>query len=83
MVDCHKHLGLIFYTKCTWNEQIEEINTKAWKCIHSLQSLKYQLDRRALQTMHFSFVRPILEYADVIWDNCFDSDKNSFRKNPN
>ena len=79
-VDCHKHLGLICNTKCTWNEHIDEITTKAWKRIHLLQSLKYQLDRRALQTMYFSFVRPILEYADVIWDNCFDYEKAALEK---
>ena len=79
-VDCHKHLGLIFNTKCTWNEHIDEITTKAWKRIHLLQSLNYQLDRRALQTMYFSFVRPILEYADVIKDNCFDYEKAALEK---
>jgi hypothetical protein len=28
------------------------------------------VDRKSLEHMYFSYVRPILEYADVIWDNC-------------
>ena len=79
-VDSHKHLGVIFNNKCTWNEHIEEITSKAWKRIHLLQLLKYQLDRRSLQIMYFSYVRPILEYADIIWDNCYDYEKESLEK---
>jgi hypothetical protein len=32
--------------------------------------LKFKVDRKLLEHMHFSYFRPILEYADVIWDNC-------------
>ena len=69
-VEFHKHLGLIFNQDCTWHEHITEITSKAWKRINILQALKFQLDRKSLQIMYFSFVRPILEYADIIWDNC-------------
>ena len=33
-------------------------------------TLKRRLDRKSLQTIYFSFIRPIIEYADVVWDNC-------------
>ena len=39
-----------------------------------------QLDRKSLQTIHFSFIRPLLEYADVIWDNCFQYEANELEK---
>ena len=45
---------------------IQKATTKI--CI--LRSLKFNLDRRTLQTLYFSFIRPIVEYADIIWDNC-------------
>jgi hypothetical protein len=32
--------------------------------------LKFKVDRKSLEHMYFSYVRPILEYADVVWDNC-------------
>jgi hypothetical protein len=31
---------------------------------------RMELRRKSLEHMYFSYVRPILEYADVIWDNC-------------
>ena len=35
-----------------------------------LRSLKFTLDRKSLQQIYFTFIRPVLEYADVVWDNC-------------
>jgi hypothetical protein len=32
--------------------------------------MKFKVDRKSLEHMYFSYVRPILEYADVVWDNC-------------
>ena len=32
--------------------------------------LKFLLDRRSLEIKYVSFIRPLLEYADVVWDNC-------------
>ena len=37
-----------------------------------MRKLKFLLDRKSLQTIYFSFIRPLLEYADVVWDNCTD-----------
>ena len=28
--------------------------------------------------MYFSFVRPILEYANIIWDNCYNYEKELY-----
>ena len=35
-----------------------------------LKKLKYEVDRKSLETIYFTFVRPKLEYACHIWDNC-------------
>lgn len=45
-----------------------------------MRKLKFQLDRRSLQTIYFSFIRPLLEYADVIWDNCTQYEVNDLEK---
>ena len=79
-VDSHKHLGVIFSNDCTWHEHINEITSKAWKKINILQSLKFLLDRKSLEIMYFSFVRPLLEYADIIWDKCYNFEKESIKK---
>ena len=45
--------------------------------IDVLKKLKYDLDRKTIETIYFSFIRPKLEYGSHIWDNCskFDSDR--------
>ena len=30
--------------------------------------------------MYFSFVRPILGYADIIWDDCYNYEKEAIEK---
>ena len=35
-----------------------------------MHRLKFILDRKSLETIYLSFIRPVLEYGDVIWDNC-------------
>jgi len=35
-----------------------------------LRSLKYHLNRPCLEKMYMSFIPTLLEYGDIIWDNC-------------
>ena len=79
-VETHKHLGLIFNEQCSWHHHIIEVTGKAWKRINILRTLKFQLDRLSLQIMYFSYIRPILEYGDIIWDNCFNYEKEEIEK---
>jgi hypothetical protein len=30
--------------------------------------LKFRLDRSSLENLYLSFIRPLLEYGDVVWD---------------
>ena len=75
-VNSHKHLGIIFLNDCTWHEHLELVKSKAWKRINIMRKLKFQLDRKSLQTIYFSFIRPLLEYADVVWNNCTQYESN-------
>ena len=65
----HKHLGIVLSDDLTWTNYIESISSKAWKRIGLLRRYKYLLDRASLQKMYTSFIRPLLEYGDIIWDN--------------
>ena len=40
----------------------------------------YQLDRKSLEQIYLSFVQPLLEYGDVIWDNCTLYEKDELNK---
>ena len=59
----HKHLGIVLTNDSSWDNHIDQITAKAWKRIHIMRRLKLRLDRQALQIMHFSFIRPILELS--------------------
>ena len=79
-VDSHKHLGVVFSKDCTWHDHLELTKSKAWSRINVMRKLKFQLDRKSLQTIYFSFIRPILEYADVVWNNCTQYESNELEK---
>ena len=79
-VESHKHLGVIFSNNCTWRENLELIKSKAWKWINVMRKLNIELDRKYFQTIYFSFIRPLLEYADVVWNNCAQNESNELEK---
>ena len=68
-VQTHKHLGIHLSSDCSWDFHIINIVQKAWKRINVMRLLKNRLDRKFLQVIFFSFVRPILEYDDVVCNN--------------
>ena len=65
----HTHLGLTFTSDARWDEHIRKIYEKAAFKLNVLRMLKYDLDRKSLLRFYISYIRPTLEYADVVWDN--------------
>ena len=45
-----------------------------------MRKLKIQLDRRSLEIIYTTFIRPILEYGNEIWDNCTQYEKDEIDK---
>ena len=78
--DFHKHLGLFLSGDGSWHLHINYITEKAWARINVMRKLKLQLNKNALEKIYFAFVRPILEYADVIWNNCSSQEKQELDK---
>ena len=68
-VETHKHLGIFISNDCTWHTHIKHITEKAWKRVNIMKKLKFLLDRKALETIYLSFIRPLLEYGNVVWSN--------------
>ena len=52
------------------DEHLEYVEAKSWKRLNVMRKLKFKLDRKLLQIIYLSFVRPLLEYASVVWNNC-------------
>lgn len=66
----HKHLGIILQNNCKWGDYISHTAARAKLLLNCLKSYKYLLSRKALHTMYTSFILPIFDYCDIIWDNC-------------
>ena len=79
-VDTHKHLGIYFSSDGTWHHHIRYITEKAWTRIDVMRKLKFKLDRKSLETIYLTFIRPILEYGDVLWDKRSQYEKNELEK---
>ena len=64
-----KHLGLLLDNKLVFDQHIREKILKANKSINLITRLRKYLPRKSLLNIYKSFVRPILDYGDIIYDN--------------
>ena len=62
------------------NKLIDFIMKKAWSRMNLLRMLKFTIDRNLLETIYFAHIRSLLEYADIIWDNCSQQECNENEK---
>ena len=67
-----KHLRLILDSKLDFNEHIDNKINKCNKIIGVMKRLSLILSRKSLLTIYKFFIRPNLEYADIIYDKPFN-----------
>ena len=67
-----QHLGLFLDQKLSFDEHIQCILIKAHKIIGMIRKLQPIIPRAALLTISKSFIRPHLDYGDVIYDRAFN-----------
>ena len=79
-VKSHKHLGVTLSSTCSWHDHIQSVKQKAWQRINMMRSFKYILDRKSLEVLYTTFIRPMLEYADVVWDNLTLADEEDLER---
>ena len=72
----HKHLGVTLRSDLRWTDHILDISNKSTKLINIMKSLKFTLDRKTLETIYTSFIRPILEYGSQVWSGCTAQDED-------
>ena len=66
--------------RCDWHYHIDFIKEKAWSRMNLLRMLKFTIDLKSLETIYFTYIRSLLEYADIIWDNCSQQECNEIEK---
>ena len=74
-VNSQTHIGVILDVKLTFEEHLKNVINKTNKTIGLLRKLSNLLPRQALVTIYKSFIRPHLDYGDVLYDQAFN---NSF-----
>ena len=79
-VTSHKHLGIFLSDDGSWDFHLGKSIEKAWQRIGVMRLLKTSLDRLSFQIIYFSFIRFILEYGDLIWDNLSQELKSQLDK---
>ena len=68
-VQTQKHLGLKLDKKLSFKEQFKDKFAKVNRGIEILKKLSGFLPRHSLITLDKSFIRPHLDYDDIIYDN--------------
>ena len=82
-VNTHKHLDVYLSQRLDWQNHVEYITDKVSTRLNLIRSLKFTLDRNSLQKIYFTFMRTVLEYADVVWDNCTQQQSDDLEKKNN
>ena len=73
----HKHLGLLLDKRLSFNEHIQSKMNRCYKMIGIIKRLFVNVSRYVLLTIYKSFIRPHLDYGDII---CDKPHNESFKK---
>ena len=79
-VSHHKHLGLTLSNDGKWHEHISNIISSSSKVLGMMRKIKFTVNRKALNQIYISFLRPILEYGSSVWDSCTNYEKDNLDK---
>ena len=68
----HKHLGMIFYSKLSFEEHLKSVLKKISGTVSLLQKFQGILSRTSLIAIYKLFTRIHLDYGDIIYDQTFN-----------
>ena len=63
-----KHLGLILDEKLNFKQHVDSAISKVSKGISVIKKLRHTLPRKSLITIYKVFLRPLIDYGDIIYD---------------
>ncbi len=72
-VRLHRHLGMNLAYDLSWKDHIDDMVNRASKRLDTISRLSYCLDRNTLSYLYTSFVRPVLEYGNTLYNNCTET----------
>ena len=68
-----KHLGIILDNRLSFEKHLRLVFNKINRTIGLLRKLQYLIPRSALLTIYKTFVRPNLDYGDIIYEKAYNS----------
>ena len=71
-VQFQKHLGVYLDDKLDFREHLQNIFKKVRRTISLLRKLQNNLPRAPLVTIYKFFIRPHLDYGDILYDQTFN-----------
>ena len=81
-VTCTRHLGLLISSTLKWSAHVESLLSRVcWK-VALLKSLLFRcyLSLHTFSFLYTALLRPCLEYATVVWDDCSSHDSHSLER---
>ena len=75
-----RYLGILFDECITWKSHVESILSKAGKRVGMLGRIRNDLTPYCANIVYVSFVRPILEYCDTVWNCCESRNAKNMEK---
>jgi hypothetical protein len=67
IVDNHKHLGLTISPNLNWETHVDIVIKSCSPLFNILKCLKYKVNRKTLDSIYSSFIRPKLEYGSSVF----------------
>ena len=68
ITDQHDYLGVRLLSSMTWSHHIQLKVNKATKVLNFIKRTLYKCTKEIKETAYFTLVRPVLEYAAIIWN---------------
>ena len=68
-----KHLDVIFDSILSFDENLNSVQSKTNKTIGLVRKLQNTLSRQALITIYKAFVKPYLDYGDILYDQAYNA----------
>ena len=68
-----KNVGIILDESLSFKEHLKTISVKTNRTLYLSRKLQNLLPRSALITLYKSFIRPYLDYSDMIYEQAFNS----------
>ena len=73
LTESHKHLGIVLDPRLDFKKHLEIIFKIFSKTIELFFKLPNLLPRKSLKTIYKSFIRPHMDYVDIIYDQAYNA----------